>query len=499
MKQLSLVFAILLVGLLAVMYWINKVAVNAAISEIFGAAFTGLKILFFTALILGSLYGMAWAALEIRRHAKVQVIGPSRDGHYKQAIVHKGEVIHLQQPNSQQQLDPAQQMVLLQKFIQTQSQIAKYAQRTNVQEVVESAQPREIVGPASALPTDVNYEDIRAQVPKGHILVGIGRKGIETREYGVGACVWIVGLSGTGKTSTTVLRVEERASVGHKFLGVDPHAFKNDSLTNAIKPYASRFLMPIAQTPEDTNTVLNAFLGEFYARKGGKVAKPWQPITLVVDEVGALMDATDDVEEENAGLIKRIARICGQESRDFNMGGIFISQQATGLAWLRKVALMVIVHQLLQESEKKLATNNDTAVMLDMKTWPIGRTYVFGVGFGTDGPRTVQQPRFSPSPDRIVDSTITSVTEDPSSQVPSNNQAANMPEDSREAAQEASGRADEVDYSFELKKLLREAGRLRAKGVATDTILKELGLKPGGRNNQDLQALLDMVERAEGE
>jgi hypothetical protein len=31
--------------------------------------------------------------------------------------------------------------------------------------------------------------------------------------------------------------------------------------------------------------------------------------------------------------------------------------------------------------------------MEDMKTWPIGRTYVFGVGF-TDGPRTVQQPFF---------------------------------------------------------------------------------------------------------
>ena len=79
------------------------------------------------------------------------------------------------------------------------------------------------------------------------------------------------------------------------------------------------------------------------------------------------------------------------------MGGIFISQQATGLAWLRKVALMVIVHQLLQESEKKLALNNDTEVMHDMKTWPIGRSYVYGVGFGSEGPRTVQQPFFQPA------------------------------------------------------------------------------------------------------
>ena len=94
-------------------------------------------------------------------------------------------------------------------------------------------------------------------------------------------------------------------------------------------------------------------------------------------------------------MLKTITRICGQEARNFEMGGIFISQQATELAWLRKVALMVIVHQLMQESEKKLATNNDTAVMQDMKTWPIGRTYVFGVGFGQEGPRTVQQPYFA--------------------------------------------------------------------------------------------------------
>jgi hypothetical protein len=76
------------------------------------------------------------------------------------------------------------------------------------------------------------------------------------------------------------------------------------------------------------------------------------------------------------------------------MGGMFISQQATNLAWLRKVALMIIVHQLLMESEKKLALNGDTAVIDAMKTWPIGRTYVYGVGF-QDGPRTVQQPYFA--------------------------------------------------------------------------------------------------------
>lgn len=257
------------------------------------------------------------------------------------------------------------------------------------------------------LPTSVRYEEIRGQVPRGHILVGIGRQGVETKERAVGACTWIVGLSGTGKTSTTTLRVEERAADNHMFLGADPHWFKDDSLFHAIYetvdggagPYASRFALPMAKTPAESLQVFKTFLGEFNARKSGQRPKPWRKVTLLVDEVGAMMDkatATTPEEKEIIELLPSIARVCGQEARNFEMGGIFISQQATGLAWLRKVALMVIVHQLLQESEKKLATNEDTAVMHDMKTWPIGRTYVYGVGFGTEGPRTVQQPYFKP-------------------------------------------------------------------------------------------------------
>lgn len=258
--------------------------------------------------------------------------------------------------------------------------------------------------PADELPTNVAYEDIRGQVPRGHILVGVGSQGVETKNKAVGACLWIVGLSGTGKTSTTVLRVEERAADKHGFLGVDPHAFKPDSLYHAIYetedgqpgPYKDRFFMPMATTPEETRQVLQMFLDEFNARKAGQRPKPWQRVTLLVDEVNALMDATTKEEKAIAEMLPSIARICGQEARNFEMGGIFISQQATGLAWLRKVALMIIVHQLLQESEKKLATNNDTEAMAAMKRWPIGRTYVYGVGF-QEGPRTVQQPYFKPA------------------------------------------------------------------------------------------------------
>jgi hypothetical protein len=250
------------------------------------------------------------------------------------------------------------------------------------------------------LPTNVLYEEIRHLVPRGHVLVGMGRQGIETKKAAVGACVWIVGLSGSGKTSTTVLRVEERHTAGHKFLGIDPHWFKPDSLTNAIRAYKSDFLLPMATTPEANITVLTAFLDEFNARKAGKRAQPWQPITLLIDETNALMDPTTPEEKQVSELLPSIARICGQEARNFQMGGIFVSQQATGLAWLRKVALMVIVHQLLMESEKKLACNGDMDAAQAMKFWPVGRTYVYGVGF-QEGPRTVQQPFYERQADKI--------------------------------------------------------------------------------------------------
>jgi hypothetical protein len=266
-------------------------------------------------------------------------------------------------------------------------------------------------GPAgmTALPTNISYEEVRAMVPNGHFLVGVAAGGrVLTKERAVGACVWIVGLSGTGKTSTTVLRVEERAALGAGFLGVDPHWFKDDSLFHAIYeledketggvspgPYQHLFLRPMACTASEQLAVLKLFLGEFNARKSGRRPKDqWRPVYLLVDEVGALIDPTTPEEEEIKTLLPTIARVCGQEARNFMMGGIFISQQATGLAWLRKMALMIFVHQLLMESEKLLAVNNNKEVAKDMERWPVGRTFVYGVGFNETGPVTVQQPYF---------------------------------------------------------------------------------------------------------
>lgn len=360
---------------------------------------------------------------------------------------------------------------------------------------VEEVEEKQMELAAPALPTHVRYEDVRNQIPAHHILIGVGRSGLETREAAVGACTWVVGNSGSGKTSTTTLRVEERYAAGHKFLGCDPHFFKPDSLTNSLKAYAHAFLQPMARTSEQMKVVLVAFLEEFRGRKSGQIAQPWQPITLLVDEVNALMDPADEIEEEIAKMLKSIARICGQEARDFRMGGIFISQQATGLAWLRKVSLMVIVHQLLMESEKRLALNGDKEAIEDMKSWPVGRTYVYGVGF-QDGPRTVQQPYFTHTVDAL---TLPSTPFPERSEGASSNQTVYASDVTQEQAQEVDGMGNEPQkdvVGFELKKLLGEIGKMKTEGKSNAEILKHYELHPAGRNNTNLGTLVEIIEEA---
>lgn len=212
--------------------------------------------------------------------------------------------------------------------------------------------------------------------------------------------MWVVGGSGVGKTNTVSLRVDDDFERGHRFLAIDPHAFKSDSLTNALRGYASRFLLPIAQQAEDSNQVLDAFLAEFARRKAGG---QWQyPITLIVDEVGSMVmdiDKDEQAESDVAKKLKMVARICGQESRGFQMYGIYISQDAAGLSWLRKRALMVLAHQVMMWSERILVCNNNTTIAREMDTWPIGRTLAYGMAFSS-GPIVVQQPIFRP---RIVE------------------------------------------------------------------------------------------------
>lgn len=348
-----------------------------------------------------------------------------------------------------------------------------------------------------ALPNLVRYEDIRTHIPADHALVGIDGKGVITRQRAIKALTWIVGGSGSGKTNTVCIRVDEDYERGHRFLVIDPHWFKDDSMYNAIKGYADRFLMPVAYETEDILQVLDAFLSEFKRRKAGG---SWEfPITILIDEVGSLTSDKPETDEEKEMIdkIKQVARICGQESRGFEMTGMYISQDAAGLAWLRKRAIMVLAHQLLMMSERMLACNQNAEVARDMDNWPIGRTLVYGIGF-KEGQRVVQQPVFRP---RVVESTIENPSSNDSSQVFLQSSSDDFGRSS-EGPLEADERQieEKIDpTSFELKKMLAEIGKMKNNGLSNDAILKQYGLTPGGRNNQNLKAVTEVISILETE
>jgi hypothetical protein len=361
------------------------------------------------------------------------------------------------------------------------------ASQVRVQEVPN--QDLQIEAP-NALPNMVRYEDIRTHIPADHALVGVDGKGIITRQRAIKALTWVVGGSGSGKTNTVCIRVDEDYEWGHRFLVIDPHWFKDDSMYNAIKGYSDRFLMPVAYETEDILQVLDMFLSEFRRRKAGG---SWEfPITILIDEVGSLTTDKPETDEEKEMIdkIKQVARICGQESRGFEMTGMYISQDAAGLAWLRKRAIMVLAHQLLMMSERLLACNQNVEVARAMDEWPIGRTLVYGIGF-KEGQRVVQQPVFQP---KVVDATIESV----SSKQPNGDDFGKIWEE----ASEADGRLmeDKADpTNFELKKLIADIGKMKSNGMSHDAILKQYGLAPGGRNNQNLKAVTEVIAELSSE
>lgn len=328
------------------------------------------------------------------------------------------------------------------------------------------------------IPSSVRYEDIQSYIPKDHTLIGIGEGGkVDTREKEIKGLIWIPGSSGAGKSNTTGLRVQEDYERKHRFWGIDPHFFKSDSLSNLVKPYTDRFIEPIAHTQEDILHILELFIAEAEKRKAGGAC--W-PLTLLYDEIGSQVSdkPEDDIEKQIIEKTKKAVRLAGQELRGFNMNLIAISQDAAGLAFLRKRALLVLGHKTVMMSERELVCNGRTDLARAMDEWPIGRTVVYGVAL--QGIFIRQQPLF----------TVPKVVESVSSIC--------LPEDVMGRHQEENGEAtgnekmpEKETDTLVLKNFLNEAGKMRAKGESIDGILKKHGIAPGGRNNQNLKTLLE--------
>lgn len=298
--------------------------------------------------------------------------------HILQSRVQVGEHVYLIHPHAL----PSEQQILL--LPAQQKQLALPQQAESRQGGVEQD--------VSVIPTRIQYEDIRAQIPAGRSCLGVSENGVETCDFGQLMTMWICGGSSTGKSNTVALKIDEAIRNGRKIgiILVDPHARKEDSLYNKIRCYERYFLRPVAVSEPDILAALQVFKTEF-ERRLESGSKAQTDILLVVDEVSNVVESDD---EEIGKLIKKIARICGQESRGFGMFGWFISQDAAGLAWLRKRAMTVIAHKLNMMSERKIACNEDLDIARAMDSWPRGRVVFYGLNF--QGVKVAQMPEFHP-------------------------------------------------------------------------------------------------------
>jgi hypothetical protein len=277
--------------------------------------------------------------------------------------------------------------------------------------------------------------------------------------------------------------------------------------------------VPVASTREQIKQAVIKYMREFMARREGGIA--WtQKWLIVIDEVNALAKMPISVSEDEKrilfkefgvkikddvvpmeALLKALVELCGYEGRGFGMFGYFISQKAAHLAWLRNAVTTVFVHRLVMDSEAILAANNDREMAEQVKSFKRGRTLVYGVEF--EDPMILQQPLYAKNTQpQIVESDIyRRPTVELSSSVPSN-QTTIVLERPAESAQEADGIITQEDRNastFELKKLLNEVGQMKAKGMSNAAILKHFQLQPGGRNNTNLSALIDLIGDAEEE
>lgn len=382
------------------------------------------------------------------------------------------------------------------------------ASRVQVQEVPAQEQ---IEGPKEAIPAEIAYNSIADQVPSDRSLLGIypetgNLEIVEPERY---KTAWFVGGSNMGKTNTVYGKVSDMVRWGAKIIIADSHAFKKDSLANKLKDFHGRLLLPIAQTDEQIKDAIIFFLREFKARRdqGRPCTEKW---LLVADEVNATSNHMVRISKEEAASLleefgikiegefvklqiffKFLAETCGYEARGFEMFGYFISQKVAGLHWLRNAMMTVFVHGLLMDSEALLAANNNRKHAELVKAFKVGRTLVYGLDFD---PVVLQQPKYEIG--RVVESTVEiSSSNGPSSALeqPSSDMAwEGAPEAVTEPLEE------KIDpTSFELKKILTEIGKMKNNGLSNDAILKQYGINPGGRNNQNLKAVAEVVSSLE--
>lgn len=264
----------------------------------------------------------------------------------------------------------------------------------------EEERMNEVLIEEGQIPLQVLYEEISHLLRKGEFPLGVGVNGLEVCTFEQLMTMWICGGSDTGKSNTVAGFVDHAIKNGRniKLVVIDPHANKPDSLYKRIQCYSAFFKFRVAVTPQEIEAALRWFKQEFNRRKQDGINGE-EDILLIVDEVQSLADTTlidegDDAETLKyiCKTIKGLAKVCGNESRGFGMFGWFISQNATGVAWLRKVVNTVVSHKMNMMSERRVACNENEKIARSMNNWPKrGRVVIYGNGLEL---KVLQMPLF---------------------------------------------------------------------------------------------------------
>lgn len=166
---------------------------------------------------------------------------------------------------------------------------------------------------------------------------------------------FVVGISGSGKSSTVAYFVALAVMHGARLLVIDPDADEEQSITKRIAPLSFALLTPVVSSPAGVGRVLDIAARE--------IAQPSNfPIVWIVDEFSSIMRSS-----QWAGVAPGLATAIedyAQRGRKRNRTAIVLGQVAkstrTGGTELRSSMTATFVHRLPAQ-QARMVIDSDTA------------------------------------------------------------------------------------------------------------------------------------------
>lgn len=191
----------------------------------------------------------------------------------------------------------------------------------NFPQLAAQGEAMEVMGnpTSTALPS---FQDVLATLSSGQLTFGFDVdnqpvKGSLNDLYSFS----VGGLSGSGKTSTTVFLLAQAVQLGAKLIIIDRHAGNPESLATKLSPLASSFVTSPASNDADILAACDFIQDSFKRRQQGQ---PHYPLIVVADEFLALMR-----NDQLATAMQEIGEVLSQEARKYAIYGCFVSQKWT--------------------------------------------------------------------------------------------------------------------------------------------------------------------------